>query len=90
MDLQMSIELKLFRLQQYTHPEWGKSILNQETYFLASDIQKVKDHLGEVKIFLDENGIYKRWYAIDRCEEEYTLKEVDCKMLYRGPKEVEQ
>jgi hypothetical protein len=77
----MNIELKLYKLQKHTHYEWGKSKLEFESYFLSSDLEKTKEYLATLGILLNENCVYKKYYQYDRAEEEYSLTELECKML---------
>lgn len=76
----MTIQLKLFLFEKYFKPEWGHSSIEFSHYFLSESIEKLKAFLEkEYNIPLDNNNKFRCFY--DRCEEEYTLRELECRFV---------
>lgn len=69
-------EKKLFRVEQYVVPEWGRNRTEWVKYFLAPDEETVK------KTVYERYG-RPRYYSMDREELTYSIEEVQFETLDR-------
>jgi hypothetical protein len=78
----MTIQLKLFLFEKRNVPEWGHSSLEYQHYILAEDEDKAKAYIQDkYKVGLDCNGKCSKYFSCDRCEDVYTLKELECAIV---------
>ncbi len=75
----MTIQLKLFLFEKWAVPEWGHSSVEFNHYILAENEDKAKVYIQDkYGIGLDCNGKHTKYFSCDRCEDVYTLKELEC------------
>ena len=75
----MTIKLKLFLFEKRNVPEWGHSALEYQHYILSEDAAKAKGYIEDkYGVSLDENNVCTKYFSCDRCEDVYTLKELEC------------
>lgn len=75
----MTIQLKLFLFEKRNVPEWGHSALEYQHYILAEDVGKAKDYIQEkYGVSLNDKNICTKYFSCDRCEDVYSLKELEC------------
>lgn len=75
----MTIKLNLYLFEKHNVPEWGHSALEYQHYILAEDVAKARDYIRDkYSISLDDNNRCKKYFSCDRCEDVYSLKELEC------------
>lgn len=78
----MTIQLKLFLFEKRNVPEWGHTVLEYQHYILAENVFKAKDYVADkYGVHLDDNCICKKYFSCDRCEDVYSLKELECAIV---------
>jgi hypothetical protein len=69
------METKLFKVEKWIRPEWGRSTLEYERYFLCNERSTLES------VLRDRYGDLKKYYRHDECSVEYDITECEVESL---------